>query len=176
MRVMIFTEGTLFTHRNWLGLAREEVVQRVKDGERPEYAGTIPIGNAAGKVQSWHRAGAEIMYLTSRREPGEVEQVHEVLQQHGFPSALLLFRAQGEEYKDVAERAVPDVIVEDDCESIGGEVEMTYPRIRPEIKAQIISVVVQEFGGIDHLPDDPSELLSHGKKPTPSTPKAIIRP
>ena len=63
--------------------------------------------------------------------------------------------------EDVAERAVPDVIVEDDCESIGGEIEMTYPRIRPEIKARIISVVIREFGGIDHLPEMPSELLSY---------------
>ena len=55
---------------------------------------------------------------------------------------------------------MPDVLVEDDCESIGGEVEMTYPHIRPELKPRIKSVVVREFGGIDHLPDDISALAS----------------
>jgi len=161
MKIMVFTEGTIFSHSDWIGLAREEIVRRVKEGERPDYAGTTPIGHAAGKLQSWSRAGAEIVYLTSRREPDEVEQVREVLRRYDFPTGQLLSRLEGEEYKDVAERAVPDVIVEDDCESIGGEIEMTYPRIRPEIKARIISVVIREFGGIDHLPEMPSELLSY---------------
>jgi hypothetical protein len=31
---------------------------------------------------------------------------------------------------------------------------MTYPHLRPELKAKIRSIVVEEFGGIDHLPDD----------------------
>lgn len=161
MKIMVFTEGTIFTHSNWLGLAREEIVRRVKEGERPDYAGTTPIGNAAGKLHGWSRAGAEIIYLTSHREPDEVEQVREVLQRYGFPTGEVLSRAHGEEYKDVAERSMPDVIVEDDCESIGGEIEMTYPRIRPEIKAGIISIVVREFGGIDHLPGNPSDLMRY---------------
>jgi hypothetical protein len=49
---------------------------------------------------------------------------------------------------------LPDVFVEDDCESIGGDVQMTYPHIRPEVKAKIKAVVVPEAAGIDHLPDD----------------------
>ena len=64
------------------------------------------------------------------------------------------FRREGETYGAVAERVMPDVIVEDDCESIGGEAEMTWPQIAPERRARIRSVVVKEFGGIDHLPDD----------------------
>jgi hypothetical protein len=161
MRIMVFTEGTIFTHRDWLGLQREEIVQRVKEGESPDYSGTVPISHAAEKVQAWNRAGAEILYLTSRRKPDELKQVSEVLQRYGFPAGQILFRLQGEDYKDVAERALPDVIVEDDCESIGGEVEMTYPHIRSEIKTRIISVVVKEFGGIDHLPDLPSDLMRY---------------
>lgn len=160
MRIMVFTEGTIFTHSDWIGLAREEIVRRVKEGESPDYAGIIPIGNAAGKLQAWSHAGAEIIYLTSRRKPIEVEQVKEVLQRYDFPMGQLFFRETGEEYKDVAERAKPDIIVEDDCESIGGEIEMTYPGIRPEIKAEIVSVVVKEFGGIDHLLGIPSDLMS----------------
>ena len=158
---MVFTEGTIFSHSGWVGLAREEIVRRVKEGERPDYAGTIPIGNGAWKLQAWSRAGAEIVYLTSRREPDKVEQVKEVLQRYEFPMGQVLFRLEGEEYKDAAERAMPDILIEDDCESIGGEIEMTYPHIRPEIRAGIISVVVREFGGIDHLPETPSDLLNY---------------
>jgi len=38
-----------------------------------------------------------------------------------------------------------------------------YPQIRPELKAGIKSIVVKEFGGIDHLPGDLSALagVSH---------------
>jgi len=161
MKIMVFTEGTIFSHSDWTGLAREEIVRRVREGERPDYAGTIPIGDAAGKMQAWSQAGADIQYLTSRREPHEVEQIRDALHRFGFPTGQLLFRSEGEEYKDVAERAMPDIIIEDDCESIGGEIEMTYPHIKPEIKAGIISIIVKEFGGIDHLPDDPSELLDN---------------
>jgi hypothetical protein len=161
MKILVFTEGTIFSHRNWIGLAREEVVRRVKEGERPGYAGTMPISDAAKKVQTWAQAGAEIVYLTSRRKPDDLEQVRATLQQFGFPSSQLAFRKEGEEYKDVAERMMPDVIVEDDCESIGGEIEMTYPRIKPELKTRIKSVVVKEFGGIDYLPDDISGLTKY---------------
>jgi hypothetical protein len=31
---------------------------------------------------------------------------------------------------------------------------MTYPHLKPELKAKIKSIVVKEFGGIDHPPDD----------------------
>ena len=165
MKIMVFTEGTIFTHSDWISLAREEIVRRVKEGERPDYAGTIPIGEAARKIQAWSQAGAEILYLTSRRSLDEVEQVREVLQRYSFPAGQLFFRQEGEEYKDAAERAIPDILIEDDCESIGGEIEMTYPHIRSEIKARIISIVVKEFSGIDHLPESPSDLIAMGASP-----------
>lgn len=159
MKIMVFTEGTILSHREWLGLPREEIVRRVQEGERPDYAGTVPIGSAAAKLRAWAHAGAEILYLTSRRESREIGQVSEALQRFGFPTGPLLFRRRGEEYRDVAERALPDILIEDDCESIGGEIEMTYPHIRPEFRAGITSVVVKEFGGIDHLPDDLVDLM-----------------
>lgn len=161
MKIMVFTEGTIFTHSDWLGLPREEIVQRIRDGERPDYAGTLPMGEAAKKIRIWSDAGAEILYLTSRRAPDDIEEAREVLQRYDFPPGQLFFRLEGEEYKDAAERAMPDILIEDDCESIGGEVEMTYPHIRPEIKTRIISIVVREFGGIDHLPEALSELTSY---------------
>lgn len=55
-------------------------------------------------------------------------------------------------------RSLPDVLVEDDCESIGAE-QITYPQIRPDLRSCIKSIVVPEFGGIDHLPDSLRDLL-----------------
>ena len=66
----------------------------------------------------------------------------------------------GKRYHDVAESVLPDLLIEDDCESIGGEREMAYPHLRPEFKAKIKSIAVKEFGGIDHLPDDISALVN----------------
>lgn len=161
IKILVFTEGTIFTHQDWLSLSREETVRRVREGESPGYAGTVPIGNAAKKLWTWKREGAEVLYLTSRREPIDIEKVKEVLQQYAIPDGEVFFRRAGEEYAHVAERVMPDIIVEDDCESIGGEVEMTFPRIRPGIKEKIKSIVVKEFGGIDHLPGNVSGLMDY---------------
>ena len=53
---------------------------------------------------------------------------------------------------------ITDVLIEDDCESIGGQAEMTITYVSPEKKKQIKSIPVPEFGGIDHLPDDIDKL------------------
>jgi hypothetical protein len=84
----------------------------------------------------------------------------DLVKTHGFPDGPVFFRRSGEEYRDVVERVQPAVLVEDDCESIGGEREMTNPHIREEFKASIKSIVVKEFGGIDGLPDELCGLLS----------------
>lgn len=73
----------------------------------------------------------------------------------------MFFRREGEEYKNAAERVIPDILIEDDCESIGGEVEMTYPHIKPELKTRIKSITVKEFGGIDHLSENISDLAGY---------------
>lgn len=67
-------------------------------------------------------------------------------------------RRDKESYNDIAETLMPDVLVEDDCESIGGAEQMTITWVRPDIKNRIKSIVVKENGGIDHLPDNISSL------------------
>jgi len=106
------------------------------------------------------RQGATITYLTSRKDPKEIKAIRDVLTKYHFPEGELLFRKGKETYGDVTEQAAPDLIVEDDCESIGGEGEMTYPQMKAELKARIKSVIVREFGGIDHLPDSLAELFN----------------
>jgi hypothetical protein len=72
----------------------------------------------------------------------------------------VLARQPGESYGEVAGREMPDVLIEDDCESINGAGEITYPQIRPELRVRIKSIIVPEFCGIDHLPDSIQALLT----------------
>ena len=102
---------------------------------------------------------AEILYLTSRRKEKEIKEIKSVLKKYKFPKGKLLFRLEDEEYKDVPKRVTPDILVEDDCESIEGLNEMTITHVKTEIKKKIKSVVVKEFEGIDHLPDNVNKLL-----------------
>jgi|TARA_Y100000294_G_scaffold4445_1_gene4549 hypothetical protein len=160
MKILIFTEGTIIMHKNAVCHTRDEIVQQVENEEKsvPDYKSYVPVGNAVKKLQNWKNDGAEILYLTSRKKSEEIQQIQNVLKKFKFPDGQLLFRQKDEEYKDVAERIVPDALVEDDCESIGGIDEMTITHVKPEIKKKIKSIPIKEFGGIDHLPDKISAL------------------
>ena len=164
MKILVFTEGTVIMHPSAKGLSREERVKQSQTRERSihDYRNYIPNDNAVEKLLSWKRQRAEIYYLTSRTTHEEINDIRFVLEKFNFPDCQnLLYREKGKEYKDVAERLMPDILVEDDCESIGGEVEMTYPHIRRDLKQKIKSIVVKEFGGIDHLPDNLQKLNSY---------------
>lgn len=157
MKILVFAEGTVIMPVGAKGLTRNERVALSKTKERTvqDFRSYIPNDYAVEKLKTWKQEGAQIYYLTSRTIPEEIEDIRYVLDAFDFPDREhLLFRQTGEEYKDVAEQLMPDILIEDDCESIGGEPEMTYPHIKPELKKQIRSIVVREFGGIDHLPDD----------------------
>lgn len=156
MKILIFTEGTILMHASAKGLTREQRVEQSKTRERStrDYHNYLPNGNPANKILKWKKQGAEIYYLTSRTIPEEVADIKFVLKKFNFPdNQNLLFKDNGEEYEDIAEKLLPDIITEDDCESIGGEKEMVYPNINPQMKIKIKSIIVKEFEGIDHLPD-----------------------
>lgn len=163
MKILVFTEGTVIMHSVAVGVSREERV-RLAEANEPsvhKYRTYVPNDNAVEKLTKWKDQGAQIYYLTSRTTPEEIDDIRFVLNKYDFPDKEnLLFRSGNEEYKDVAERLAPDILVEDDCESIGGEPEMTYPHTRKELKDKIKSVVVKEFGGIDHLPSNLEALQS----------------
>jgi hypothetical protein len=161
MKILVFLQGTAIMHRNAQGHTRLERVQQVLDKDESiyDFATYVPVGDVVRKLQAWKEQGAEIVYLSSNRQVEDVEKDKLVLRLHGFPEGQVFFRNRGEEYNDVVERALPDVLIEDDCESIGGGKEMTYPNIRPELKASIKSIVIKEFGGIGHLPDKLSLLV-----------------
>ena len=160
MKIMVFLHGTAIMHRAALGKERRERVQQVfeRDPSIRNFASYVPVDNSVRKLQAWSGQGAEIVYLSSHKKVEDVESDKIVLRNYDFPEGDVYFRQGDESYADVAERVLPDVLIEDDCESIGGEKEMTYPHIKPERKARIKSIVVREFIGIDHLPDELSAL------------------
>jgi hypothetical protein len=156
MKIMIFLHGTAIMHKNGLNRTREERVKQVLDGDESlyDFAAYIPVGNVVRKLQVWKQQGVEIVYLSSHKKDEDVEKDKVVLRNYGFPDGQVFFRHSSERYNETAEGVLPDILIEDDCESIGGEKDMTYPHIKPELKVRIKSIVVKEFGGIDHLPDD----------------------
>jgi hypothetical protein len=147
MRVAVFLHGTTIMHRSALGRTREERVEQVQQRETSvrDYASYVPVGNAATKLRTWSKQGTEIIYLSSHKRPEHVEQDRAVLATYHFPHGQVVFRGPGETYQDVAERVLPHVLIEDDCESIGGPPEMISPYLRAELQARIISIVVKEF-------------------------------
>ncbi len=140
MKILIFTEGT--------------ALMQDPHAYNPTFRTYIPQGRAVNKIKNWHMQGSDIYYLTSRTTPQEIDDIRFVLHKFEFPMVEhLLWRKENEEYKDVAEHLIPDIFIEDDCASIGAD-EITFPHIRPEIQKHIHSIIVPEFAGIDHLPDD----------------------
>jgi hypothetical protein len=156
MKIMVFLHGTVIMHRGGLGHSREDRVRQILEGEQStrDFSSYVPIGNSAQKLQSWQAQGAEIAYLSSHRKVDDVEKDKSVLRQHQFPDGEIYYRQPHDGYSDVAEKIMPDILIEDDCESIGGTKEMTYPHISEEVRRRITHVLVREFQGIDHLPDD----------------------
>ncbi|MFA6270970.1 MAG: hypothetical protein WC657_07230 [Candidatus Paceibacterota bacterium] len=164
MKILIFTEGTATMQSTAVGVSREEGVRQSVDNipEVNDFRSYVPNGNVIDKLNKWKSQGAEIYYLTSRIAPEEIDNVKFVLGKYHFPDKQnLLYRNEGQEYKDVAEDLIPDILIEDDCESIGGEIEMTYPHIRPDLKNRIHSIEVKEFAGIDSLPDNIQDLKTY---------------
>lgn len=164
MKILIFTEGTATMQSTAVGVSREERVRQSVDNipEVNDFRSYVPNGNVVGKLNKWKSQGAEIYYLTSRTTSEEIEDVRFVLDKNNFPDKQnLLYRKDAQEYKDVAEELMPAILIEDDCESIGGETEMTYPHIMPDLKNKIHPIVVKEFAGIDDLPDNIHNLETY---------------
>lgn len=131
----------------------------VPKGSVYDFTSYVPIHHAVEKLTNWSKQGATIYYLTSRRTKKEIEIIQTILNTYHFPDAQnILFCHKGENYKDVAKKLMPDILIEDNCESIGGTKEMTYPNMSQKAKQKIHSIVIKEFEGIDHLPSNIKQL------------------
>jgi len=136
MKIMIFAEGTIIKPRSLFSLYNHRTY--------------IPIGNAVPLIGTWNQQDAEIVYCTSRKGK-QAEEIARLLMQYGFTGSKLYFRERRQKYKDIIESVRPDILIEDDCRSIGGSRQMCITHVAPQIKNSIKSIVVKEFKGIDHL-------------------------
>jgi hypothetical protein len=159
---MVFLHGTTIMHAAGVGQPREVRVRQSKERDLSvtDFSNYVPIGNAAEKLRTWATKGAEIVYLSSHRNSLDLAADRVVLNWSAFPPGEILFRGENESYVDVVSRAAPDILVEDDCESIGGRGETVSAHLPPEVSQKVRSLVVREFEGIDHLPDDPNRLAA----------------
>jgi hypothetical protein len=159
-RILVFLHGTSIMHRNAFGLSRDDIIQQIIDGvddSISDFASYIPISNVVKKLTTWQNQGAEILYLSSHKSLQNVKKDEIVIKKYDFPKGPIFYRKE-KDWRLPIKEAKPDIIIEDDCESIGGVHQMTYPNLNQEWKSKLISIIVKEFGGIDNLPDDINEL------------------
>jgi len=143
LTIMLFVEGTLIKPKSWFSLYNHNAY--------------IPIGNAVKIIKTWQQQGANIIYCTSRKKR-QADDIATLLKRYGFDGSFLVSRETKESYKDIVEILRPDILIEDDCKSIGGAWQMCITKINPEVKDKILSIVVPEFKGIDNLPIDIKQL------------------
>ncbi|MEM4359517.1 MAG: hypothetical protein QXT45_03230 [Candidatus Bilamarchaeaceae archaeon] len=138
MKILVFLHDTTIMHKNAIGHTREEIVKQIKDKEKSvhDYKSYVPIRKAVKKLQNWKNDGAEILYLSYHETAEDVEKDKFVLKKYGFPDGQVFFSQRGEQYNDIVEKIIPDISIEDDCESIGGKDEMAITHVRPEIKKE----------------------------------------
>lgn len=143
LTIMIFTEGTILKPQSWLTLY--------------SHNSYVPIGRAVELIKSWEEQGANIVYCTSRKKKA-ANDMADILKKYGFAGTFLTAREPKESYADIVEVLQPDILIEDDCKSIGGAWQMCITKVSPQIKQKIKSIVVPEFKGIDHLPREIDKL------------------
>lgn len=122
MKVGVFLHGTAIMHATAAGAERRERVRQVRrrDPGIEEFASYIPTPGAVAKLTAWQRHGATLAYLSSHRRREDIRADEAVIRRHGFPEGPVHARAEGENYGALVARLGLDVLVEDDCESIGG--------------------------------------------------------
>jgi len=162
MVIAIFTEGTILMHKTGHDFEnRANIVAQAKADidSVHNYANYVPVLGVIDKIDFWANQGAEIYYITSRADYSEIQDILNVLNKFKFPQTHhLLFRTEGNSYTNLVEDLLPDVLIEDDCESMGENSEIIFPTISEPIKKRIKSWVVPEFGGITNLPNRILEL------------------
>ena len=87
-------------------------------------------------------------------------EIAELLSKYSFVGVYLVARESRESYKDIIEELKPNILIEDDCKSIGGSWQMCIHKVEPRIKEKIKSIVVAEFKGIDQLTTEVNELIT----------------
>lgn len=136
MRIMIFIEGTTFYTKSSLFLFSKY--------------GYKPIGNAVEIVNTLYGKGYEI-YLCSYVRRARYNFIKSIVDFYGMKYTEILCRNKGETYSEIVEQLNPNILIEDDCKSIGGLKACCITDVKDEIKKDIQSIIVPEFAGIDNI-------------------------
>jgi TDG/mug DNA glycosylase family protein len=161
MRIGVFLHGTAIMHAAAATVEREERVRQVRDRDAivRDFASYVPTPGTAAKLAAWQRHGVSITYLSSHRTMDDLSADESVIRGHGFPSGPLHGRQPGEDYGSLVARLGLDVLVEDDCESIGGAAQTCAAQLSAGTAQATRCLVLPEFAGLAGLPDDPAQLL-----------------
>lgn len=137
-KIMIFVEGTILKpkHNNFFS--------------RINMNGYIPISNAIDTLKNWQEQGYEIIYLTSQTGRRAMRMAQH-LDELGFVGSMVGYRQRYQDYITLIKEELPDILIEDDCESIGGENYMCSANLSDELKSKIKIIKVKEFEGIDNV-------------------------
>jgi hypothetical protein len=164
MKVGVFLHGTAIMHAAAAGVPRPQRVEQVRRGEPSvsDFASYIATPGTADKLMAWRRRGVVIVYLSSHRRAEDLRADESVIRRAGLPHGPVHARGDGEDYGAVAARLGLDVLVEDDCESIGGIGQTCAAQLDPDDRRRVQCVLLPEFGGLGDLPDDPHMLLVGG--------------
>ena len=112
--------------------------------------GYKPIGNAVKIVNTLYEKGYEI-YLCSYVRRARYDFIKSIVDFYGMKYTEILCRNKGETYSEIVEQLKPNILIEDDCKSIGGLKECCITDVKDEIKKDIQSIIVPEFAGIDNI-------------------------
>ncbi len=136
MKIMVFIEGTTFHTKPLLFLFSKY--------------GYKPIGSAIKIINSWYDKGYEI-YLCSYVRKTRRNFIKSILDFYGIKYTDILCRRKGEQYHEIVEQLRPDILIEDDCRSIGGQKNWCITKVKDDVKKNIKSIIVPEFSGIDNV-------------------------
>ncbi len=164
MKVGVFLHGTAIMHAAAAGVSRQQRVEQVRQGDASvaDFGSYVPTPGTVDKLVAWRRQGVGIVYLSSHRRAEDLRADEAVIRRAGFPDGPVHGRGDGEDYGALVGRLGLDVLVEDDCESIGGSEQTCAAQLDPGARASVNCVLLPEFAGLGDLPDDPHVLFRGG--------------
>ena len=137
-KIMIFVEGTILKPKY------NNILSRIS------MTTYIPINNAIETLKKWQEEGYEVIYLTSLKGRRAMKMAQH-LDELGFTGSMVGYRQKNQDYATLIKEELPDILIEDNCLSVGGEQNMCYNLLSDELKKEIEHIVVEEFKGIDDV-------------------------
>ena len=137
-KIMIFVEGTILKPKY------NNILSRIS------MTTYIPINNAIETLKKWQEEGYEVIYLTSLKGRRAMKMAQH-LDELGFTGSMVGYRQKNQDYATLIKEELPDILIEDNCLSVGGEQNMCYNLLSDEPKKEIKHIVVEEFKGIDDV-------------------------